>query len=93
MGAAFCSGGFEECVPTVTASLSVVITATRLQAAGPFPGALFRTTFTLLYPPLPCNLLHTVPFLRVKTKGDINREKKYSLINHFLCRFSKKLNH
>lgn len=69
MGAALPSGGFEGSLPTVTAPLSIVITVAGLQAAGPLPGAFFRAAFTLLYPPLPCDLLHTVPFLSMTTKS------------------------
>lgn len=74
MGAAVRPGEFEDSVPTVTAPLSVVITAAGLQAAGPLPGALFQTTFTLLYPPLSCDLLHAMPFLSSTTNAEINRE-------------------
>lgn len=80
MGTAFHSGGLEESVPTFTAPLSVVVTASGLQAAGPLPGAFLRTTFALLYPPLPCDLLHTMPFLSTTTTAEINIEKQYSLV-------------
>lgn len=63
MGASVRSGGFKGGIPAVTAPVSVVVTAAGLQAAGPLPGAFFRTTFTLLYPPLACDFLHTMPFL------------------------------
>lgn len=56
-------GGFEGSNPAVTAPFSVVVTAAGPQAAGPLPGAFFGTAFTLLYPPLACDLLHTMPFL------------------------------
>lgn len=64
MGAAFGLGWFVLCVSTVAGPLPVVVTVTGLQAAGSLPGAFFGTTFTLLYPPLPCDLLNAVPFLQ-----------------------------
>lgn len=56
-------GGFEGSIPAVTAPFSVVVTAAGPQATGPLPGALFGAAFTLLDPPLACDLLHTMPFL------------------------------
>lgn len=76
MRAAVHFGGFEGSVPTVTAPISVVVTAARPQATGPLPGAFFCTAFTLLYPPLARDLLHTMPFLSTTAeKEEITMEQ------------------
>lgn len=70
------SGGVGERVATVTAPFSGVITAAGLQAAGSLPGAFFGTTFALLNPPFPRDLLHTMPSL---CRNDHSRDKHRAL--------------
>lgn len=72
--ATFHFGGPEGSVPTVASSVSVVVSAARLQTAGPLLGAFFRVAFTLLYPPLAGDLLDTMPLLSTtEEKQGINR--------------------